>query len=43
MTNIAGYEMDLLVVGFPGKSVCHGGLGWSAITLLRGHDVPLAP
>jgi hypothetical protein len=26
---IAGYELDLLVVGFPGKSVCHGGMGWS--------------
>jgi len=37
MTNIAGYEMDLLVVGFPGKSICHGGLGWSTIALLRGH------
>jgi hypothetical protein len=23
--------------GFPGKSVCHGGLGWSSIVLLRGH------
>src|SRR5690606_33040976 len=35
--NIAGYDLDLLVVGFPGKSVCHGGLGWSTIALLRGH------
>jgi glyoxylase-like metal-dependent hydrolase (beta-lactamase superfamily II) len=34
---IAGYELDLLVVGFPGKSVCHGGMGWSTIALLRGH------
>ncbi|AHV93905.1 metallo-beta-lactamase superfamily protein [Bordetella holmesii ATCC 51541] len=34
---IAGYEVDLLVIGFPGKSVCHGGLGWSTIALLRGH------
>lgn len=34
---IGGYDMDLLVVGFPGKSVCHGGLGWSTIALLRGH------
>ncbi|HTK00951.1 MAG TPA: hypothetical protein VL522_15075 [Bordetella sp.] len=25
---IAGYELDLLVVGFP---VCHGGMGWSTI------------
>jgi glyoxylase-like metal-dependent hydrolase (beta-lactamase superfamily II) len=34
---IAGYDVDLLVVGFPGKSVCHGGMGWSTIALLRGH------
>jgi len=24
------------VQGFPGKSLCHGGLGWSTVTLLRG-------
>jgi glyoxylase-like metal-dependent hydrolase (beta-lactamase superfamily II) len=30
------YQVDVLVQGFPGKSVCHGGLGWSTITLLRG-------
>ena len=23
--------------GYPGKSVCHGSLGWSTIALLRGH------
>jgi len=34
---IDGYELDILVQGFPGKSVCHGGLGWSTIVLLRGH------
>ena len=33
-----GYEIDIVVSGFPGKSVCHGGLGWSTIVLLRGHD-----
>ena len=33
----AGYEIDIIVSGFPGKSVCHGGLGWSTIVLLRGH------
>ncbi len=33
----AGYEIDIIVSGFPGKSVCHGGLGWSTIALLRGH------
>ena len=32
-----GYEIDVIVSGFPGKSVCHGGLGWSTIALLRGH------
>ncbi|MFZ2737931.1 MAG: MBL fold metallo-hydrolase [Burkholderiaceae bacterium] len=30
------YQMDLLIQGFPGKAVCHGGLGWSTVTLLRG-------
>jgi N-acyl homoserine lactone hydrolase len=30
--HIDGY----LVQGFPGKSVCHGGLGWSTVVLLRG-------
>lgn len=32
-----GYEIEIAVVGYPGKSVCHGGLGWSTIALLRGH------
>ena len=32
-----GYEIDIVVQGYPGKSVCHGGLGWSTIVLLRGH------
>ncbi len=31
-----GYEIDLLVTGYPGKTVCHGGLGWSTIALIRG-------
>ena len=30
------YELDIIVQGYPGKSVCHGGLGWSTIALLRG-------
>jgi N-acyl homoserine lactone hydrolase len=34
---IDGYEIDIVVQGFPGKSVCHGGLGWSTVVLLRGH------
>ena len=29
------YRIDVLIQGFPGKAVCHGGLGWSTITLLR--------
>jgi glyoxylase-like metal-dependent hydrolase (beta-lactamase superfamily II) len=33
---IDGYEIDILVQGYPGKTVCHGGLGWSTIVLLRG-------
>jgi N-acyl homoserine lactone hydrolase len=32
-----GYEIDVLVQGFPGRMVCHGGLGWSTIVLVRGH------
>ena len=32
-----GYDIDILVQGFPGKTVCHGGLGWSTVALLRGH------
>ena len=31
-----GYRIDILVTGYPGKSVCHGALGWSTIALLRG-------
>jgi glyoxylase-like metal-dependent hydrolase (beta-lactamase superfamily II) len=34
---IEGYAIDILVQGYPGKTVCHGGLGWSTIVLLRGH------
>lgn len=33
-----GYQMDIIVTGFPGKSVCHGTLGWSTIVLLTGED-----
>ncbi len=36
-TEAGGYEIDVIVSGFPGKAVCHGGLGWSTIVLLRGH------
>lgn len=31
------YQLEILVQGYPGKSVCHGGLGWSTIVLLRGN------
>jgi len=34
---VDGYDIDIVVQGFPGKSVCHGGLGWSTVVLLRGH------
>lgn len=30
------YDLDLIVVGFPGKTTTHGGLGWSTVALLRG-------
>jgi glyoxylase-like metal-dependent hydrolase (beta-lactamase superfamily II) len=33
----AGWDVDIIVSGYPGKAVCHGGLGWSTIVLLRGH------
>lgn len=32
-----GYAVDVLIQGFPGKSGYHGYLGWSTVTLLRGH------
>ena len=32
------YRLDVLVQGYPGKSLCHGGLGWSTIALLRGGE-----
>lgn len=31
------HAIDVLVQGYPGRSLCHGGLGWSTIALLRGH------
>jgi N-acyl homoserine lactone hydrolase len=36
-TKVGGYELDILIQGFPGRMVCHGGLGWSTIAMLRGH------
>jgi N-acyl homoserine lactone hydrolase len=35
---INDYDLDIVVQGFPGKSVCHGGLGWSSVVLLRAQD-----
>ena len=34
--NVNGFDIDIVVQGYPGKAVCHGGLGWSSIVLLRG-------
>ncbi len=34
---IDGYDIDIVVQGFPGKSVCHGGLGWSSVVIIRAH------
>src|SRR6185295_2413145 len=33
---VGGFAIDVLVQGFPGKTVCHGGLGWSTVALVRG-------
>lgn len=35
---IGGYKIDILFQGFPGKATHHGGLGWSTVALLRGHN-----
>lgn len=32
---VDGYEIDIIIVGYPGKSVCHGSLGWSSIVMVR--------
>jgi hypothetical protein len=32
---INDFDLDIVVQGFPGKSVCHGGLGWSTVVVLR--------
>ncbi|GAA4325271.1 hypothetical protein GCM10023144_07470 [Pigmentiphaga soli] len=34
----SSYRLDVLIQGYPGRSVCNGGLGWSTIALLRGGD-----
>jgi len=40
---INDYDLDIVVQGFPGKSVCHGGLGWCSVVLLRAHAGALQP
>jgi glyoxylase-like metal-dependent hydrolase (beta-lactamase superfamily II) len=35
---VDGYDIDILVTGYPGRSVCHGSLGWSTIVLVRHGD-----
>lgn len=30
------YDVHVLVQGYPGRATCHGGLGWSTVTLLQG-------
>jgi glyoxylase-like metal-dependent hydrolase (beta-lactamase superfamily II) len=37
LAKLGGWDIEIVVQGYPGKSVCHGGLGWSTIALLRGH------
>jgi len=34
-----GYQVSILVQGYPGKTVCHGGLGWCTIALIRKGDI----
>ena len=36
--SLDGFSIDILVQGFPGKTVCHGGLGWSTVALVRGRS-----
>lgn len=36
--HLGDYEIDIIVHGYPGKSVCHGSLGWSTIALIRHGD-----
>src|SRR5713226_5508942 len=31
------YRLDVIVQGYPGKTINHGGLGWTATSLLRGN------
>ena len=35
---LSGYDVDIIVHGFPGKSVCHGSLGFCSIALIGHRD-----
>ncbi len=35
---LGNYQIDILVSGFPGRSLYHGGMGWSTIALICGRD-----
>jgi glyoxylase-like metal-dependent hydrolase (beta-lactamase superfamily II) len=35
---LGGTDVHIIVSGYPGKSVCHGGLGWSTIALIRSDE-----
>lgn len=32
---LKGGPLDIMICGFPGKSLCHGGMGWSSVVLIR--------
>lgn len=32
------YDFEVIIQGFPGKALHHGGLGWSTVSLLRSKD-----
>lgn len=36
--SVGGFEIDIIVHCFPGKSVCHGSLDFSTIALIRKDD-----
>ena len=36
--HIGDFQIDIIVHGFPGKSVCHGPLGFSTIAMIRHGD-----
>lgn len=38
LVKVEGYEIDIIICGYPGKSVCHGSLGWSSIVMVRRDD-----